>query len=162
MLRGKCMRDAVVIQADSVQETLQLGWRLGSVMQLGWVIGLVGELGVGKTHLVKGLADGNRVPGGPAAEVTSPTFVLVNEYLGRAPLYHLDAFRLHGGADLAELGIEEMIAGGIVVVEWADRIADALPRDRLTVAGRSTGETKRAWTLSAAGPISGEWLARIG
>jgi len=156
------MRNAIVIQANGVEATLQLGRRIGAALQPGWVIGLVGELGVGKTHLVKGIAEGCRRPGQAAAEVTSPTFVLVNEYRGHTTLYHVDAFRLHGGDDLAELGIEEMIADGAVAVEWADRVADALPLDRLTVAGRATGETKRVWTLSATGPISRERLRQIG
>ena len=156
------MSDGVVIQANSVQETLQLGRRIGAALCGGWVIGLIGDLGVGKTQLAKGIAGGNRAPGSLAPEVTSPTFVLVNEYPGRVTFYHVDAYRLRRGADLSDLGIEEMIATGAVAVEWADRVADALPPDRLTVTGRSTGETNRVWTLSYTGPISQEWLRRIG
>ncbi|MCK4661055.1 MAG: tRNA (adenosine(37)-N6)-threonylcarbamoyltransferase complex ATPase subunit type 1 TsaE [Phycisphaerae bacterium] len=155
------MTDTTVIHANSVAETLELGRRIGAVLDCGWVIGLVGDLGVGKTHLVKGIAEGFRAPGTAAVEVTSPTFVLVNEYPGRGTLYHLDAYRLHCGEGLEELGIEEMIACGAVVIEWADRVADGLPGDHLTIAGRSTGATLRVWTLCAGGPVSREWLARI-
>ncbi|MFH0980240.1 MAG: tRNA (adenosine(37)-N6)-threonylcarbamoyltransferase complex ATPase subunit type 1 TsaE, partial [Planctomycetota bacterium] len=68
------------------------------------------------------------------------------------------AYRLRSAREMDELGVEEMIADGAVVVEWADRVAEALPADRLTITGRSTGETIRVWTLSAAGPVSREWL----
>lgn len=156
------MNDGTIIQANSVTETLQLGRRIGAALDCGWVVGLIGDLGVGKTHLVKGMADGNRRPNDAPVEVTSPTFVLVNEFSGRVKLYHLDAYRLHSGGELEDLGIEEMIADGAVVLEWADRVADALPHDRVTITGQSTGETNRVWTLSASGPISLEWLARIG
>ena len=155
------MNDAIVIHANSVEATLQLGQRIGAALDCGWVIGLLGELAVGKTHLAKGIADGNRRPGDAPPEVTSPTFILVNEYPGRVTFYHVDGYRLYSAGEMDRLGIEEMIAEGAVVVEWADRVADGLPPDRLTVAGRSTGETSRVWTLSAAGPISQEWLARI-
>ncbi len=156
------MNDATVIRANSVAETLRFGRRIGAALQQGWVIGLVGELGVGKTRLVKGLAAGNHMPDHAPTEVTSPTFVLVNEYPGRVKLYHLDAYRLHSGSDLDNLGIEEMIADGVLAVEWADRVVEALPPDHLTIIGRSTGETNRVWTLSAHGPISREWLSQIG
>ena len=155
------MIDEPTIVAHGVEETLDLGRRIGVAVRPGWVIGLVGELGVGKTHLVKGIARGNQRAADAAAEVTSPTFVLVNEYAGRARLYHLDAYRLRCGAELDELGVDEMIDDGVVMIEWADRVAEALPADRLTIHGQSTGETERVWTIRASGPISREWLGAI-
>jgi tRNA threonylcarbamoyladenosine biosynthesis protein TsaE len=155
------MNQPITIHARCLEATLDLGRRIGGRIETGWVIGLVGELGAGKTHLVKGIGDGNREAGAPALEVTSPTFVLVNEYPGRVRLFHVDAYRLRAGAELEDLGIEEMIADGAVAVEWADRVSDAVPADRLTVAGRSVGETHRVWTLIASGPCSREWLRAL-
>ena len=156
------MNDATVVHSNCVEDTLQLGRRIGAALRGGWVIGLVGDLGVGKTQLAKGIAEGNRTPGDRVPEVTSPTFVLVNEYAGRVTFYHVDAYRLRCGAELDDLGVEEMIAAGAVAIEWADRVAGALPPDHLTVTGRSTGETNRVWTLSHTGPTSRGWLRRIG
>ena len=151
----------VTVHATSVAETLQFGRRIGTVVQPGWVLGLVGELGTGKTHLVKGIAAGNWTGKGPLPEVTSPTFVLVNEYAGRVRLFHLDAYRLRLEKELDDLGVAEMMSQGAVVVEWADRVAGVLPADRLTLAGRSVGETEREWTLTAGGPRSQSWLVEI-
>lgn len=155
------MNDPAEIHADRVEATLALGRRIGGAFRVGWVIGLVGPLGVGKTHLVKGMAAGNPPAAGKPAEVTSPTFVLVNEYPGRVPLYHVDAYRLHSADELAELGLEEMMADGAVAIEWADRVAGALPPDRLTITGHVTGETTRLWTFSASGPTSRSWLRTL-
>jgi tRNA threonylcarbamoyladenosine biosynthesis protein TsaE len=154
------MNAPIAISSESVDATLALGRRIGGALGRGWVIGLLGELGVGKTHLVKGIAAGNAE--NAAVEVTSPTFVLINEYPGRVALYHIDAYRLRGAADLEELGLEEMVADGAVVIEWADRVADALPPDRLTIAGQATGPTQRQWTFSSSGAAAREWLSRIG
>lgn len=149
------------LSTSSVDGTLELGRRIGAIIQPGWILGLVGELGTGKTHLVKGIAAGNWNGEGPLPEVTSPTFVLVNEYVGRTTLFHLDAYRLRREQELDELGVAEMMLQGAVVVEWADRVGGALPTDRLTIAGRSVGETEREWTLIAGGPRSQGWLVEI-
>jgi tRNA threonylcarbamoyladenosine biosynthesis protein TsaE len=156
------MSDVTVVNTGSVEETLRFGRQIGAVLDRGWVIGLIGPLGVGKTHLVKGIAAGNCSSADRPVEVTSPTFVLINEYGGRVPLYHVDAYRLRSAADLDSLGLEEMTADGAVVVEWADRVAEALPSDRLTIAGQSLSATQREWSLIASGPTSARWLARLG
>ena len=104
------------IQTFSAEETLSLGRQIGRLLAPGMILGLCGDLGAGKTCLVKGIAEGL----GIAPEtVTSPTFTLVAEhYRGRVPLYHIDLYRLEGGAG-EELGHEEYLFGqGVAVIEW--------------------------------------------
>ncbi len=113
---------------------------------------LCGELGAGKTQLVKGIADGLGVP--PEEPVVSPTFVLVREYLGRLKLYHIDAYRLSAADELAALGLDEMLEDdrGIVAVEWADRVAQALPPAAWWIDLRHAGEQVREVLVRARKP----------
>ena len=140
-------------ESHNVEQTFRFARRLGEVLRGGEVIALIGPLGAGKTQFVKGLAAGNGHP--DPSGVTSPTFTLVNEYPGRFDLYHLDAYRLRSGDELAALGFDEMTrADSVVVIEWADRVTPALPDDRVTILFESTGDTSRRLTLTVAGPTS--------
>ncbi len=135
------------VYTDSVDETLELGRRIGASLAPGQVIALVGPLGAGKTHLVKGIAAGNGLPH-PSA-VTSPTFVLVNEYPGRLHLHHLDVYRLPGAEALDALGFDEMAGDtAAAVVEWADRAPDAMPAEALWIRIAVDGETRRRFDFS--------------
>ncbi len=146
-------RPALSVTSASVDQTRSLGRRVGELLQPGICIGLVGPLGAGKTQFVKGLAAGVGVP--DDVTVNSPTFVIVNEYPGRLHVYHVDAYRLGGVDELAALGFEEMTrSGGVVAVEWADRVAALLPEDHLAVHFDHTGESSRHITLRAFGPQS--------
>lgn len=109
----------------SVDETIAIGRRFGETARAGDVFALVGDLGAGKTQLVKGIAAGV----GAAADVTSPTFTLIHEYIGgRTPLYHFDFYRIESAAEAARLGLDEYFYGdGVCVVEWADRFSELLP-----------------------------------
>ncbi|MCC7293163.1 MAG: tRNA (adenosine(37)-N6)-threonylcarbamoyltransferase complex ATPase subunit type 1 TsaE [Phycisphaerales bacterium] len=145
----------------SVEETLALGRALGESLVAGLAIALVGPLGAGKTHLVKGIATGNGLadPDG----VTSPTFVLANEYAGRFRLHHLDLYRLRQAAEVEALGLEEMTGENcVMVIEWADRFPDALPADTLWVhirAGEAEGD--REFVLEARGGLGIGVIARL-
>jgi len=135
---------------------LGLGRRLGGQLEPRHVLALVGPLGAGKTLLTRGLAEGV----GSTGRVTSPTFKLVNEYEGRVRLYHVDAYRLRGAEDLVALGCDELFDGdGAAAVEWADRVAAALPADHLRVDIAITGERSRRLELTAAGPNAARLLA---
>jgi len=121
----------MVVKTYSGEETLLLGERLGLLLAAGDVLCLTGELGAGKTVFAKGVGRGL----GVRDVVTSPTFTLINEYQGRLPFYHIDAYRLTGAADMAGLGYEEYFYGsGVTLVEWAGLVAAALPDDRLDIA----------------------------
>jgi tRNA threonylcarbamoyladenosine biosynthesis protein TsaE len=130
--------------------TAAFGRRLAALLFPGAVVALIGPLGAGKTHLVRAVAEGlgvrdNRV-------VTSPTFVLIQEYEARLPIYHFDAYRLRGDADFAELGVHEYFEGnGVCMVEWADRVPGCLPKEYLRVTLEVTGETSRRANLEAVG-----------
>ncbi len=154
------MSDAHTITSTSVEDTFAIGSRLGSVAQPNDVIALTGPLGAGKTHLAKGIAAGLQV--NDPRVVNSPTFVLVNEYRGRLHMYHVDAYRLAGSAELAALGFEDMCgAGGLVVVEWADKIQNLLPADSLSIELAATGENSRQLRLTPGGPHSKQLLTEL-
>lgn len=119
-----------IISTDSPERTLQAGEELGRLLGPGDILCLKGDLGAGKTHFAKGVARGL----GVSEPVTSPTFTLINEYYGRLPFYHMDVYRLEGAADMADLGYEEFFYGqGVTLVEWADRIYEILPDERLDI-----------------------------
>lgn len=106
--------------SKSVEETLELGRGWGGEAERGWVIALSGDLGAGKTHLVKGIAQGL----GITTRVHSPTFSLINQYRGgRLPLYHLDLYRLNSAAEVIGAGLDLYLCepDGVAVVEWAER-----------------------------------------
>lgn len=124
----------------SPEETRRIGERLGRRLSAGAVVACVGELGAGKTCFLQGLARGL----GVSASVTSPTFVLVNQYRGRLPVYHLDAYRTASLTELLDLGVEEMFHGdGVTVVEWADKLLPLLPPHAITVTITGLGDEPR-------------------
>jgi len=133
-------RTREVTVSTSPEETQDLGERLGRRLGPGAVVACIGELGAGKTCFLQGLARGL----GVTAPVTSPTFVLINQYRGRLPVYHLDAYRTGSLAEVVELGIEEMMHGdGVTVIEWADKIAGLVPADAVTVTISGLGDEPR-------------------
>lgn len=141
--------ETMTIITQSAEETRQLGFRLAGRLAAGDCLALIGELGAGKTTLVQGLARGLGVEG----PVRSPSFLLVQEYAGRIPLYHVDAYRLQSAEELREIGFEEYLeAGGVVVVEWADRVAPLLPPGCLRVTLEVLDRRRRQITITVEGP----------
>ena len=135
----------------SVDETMELGCRLAERLSPGSVVALSGDLGTGKTHLVKGIADGL---GYDPAAVRSPTFTIVHVHEGaRLPLYHFDLYRLQTPDELYELGYEEYVYGtGVTVVEWPERAADLLPDDTLWIRLTHSSAHERTLTRIAPSP----------
>ena len=138
------MPAAAVLRATartaSVEETVALGERLGRAAAPGDLLCLWGDLGAGKTQLVKGIARGL----GIGDTVNSPTFILMNEYAGRLPLFHVDLYRLADAADALAGGvIDDRQIDGVTVVEWPDRMGDILPVGRLDVRIDGSGDEVR-------------------
>jgi tRNA threonylcarbamoyladenosine biosynthesis protein TsaE len=133
------------MQAFAIQclaETEALGRRLGTLLFPGAVVALVGQLGAGKTQLVRAIAEGLAIPNPDA--VSSPTFVLIQEYAARLPIYHFDAYRLSSEAEFAELGVHEYFDGdGVCLIEWADKVRGVLPAEYLEVRLHITGAESR-------------------
>ena len=140
-------------QTNSPAETEALGAKLGALLPAGTVIAYQGDLGAGKTAFTRGLARGL----GVNDPVTSPTYTIVNEYLGgRMPLFHFDMYRLHSSDDLWDIGWEDYLErGGICAVEWSENVADAM-ENAITVTIEKLGEDSRRITIEG-----GEFLADL-
>lgn len=138
----------LTFSSNNEHDTERLGAVLAAELPPGTVVGLVGTLGAGKTRLVQAVATALGVPPG---KVTSPTFVLVNEYQGgRMPVYHFDTYRLKDEDEFLALGPEEFFeSNGLTFVEWADRVAELLPKDRVEITIEVVDETKRRITVNA-------------
>jgi tRNA threonylcarbamoyladenosine biosynthesis protein TsaE len=149
-----------ILLSQSVDETLALGERIGRAAVPGDVVALFGGLGAGKTVLAKGILRGL---GGEPDDATSPTFTLLRQYQARLQLHHFDAYRLGTPRDLLDIGAEEAFyGGGICVIEWAERVLDVLPADRLEIHLEVSGEARREIRLCAAGPRAEALLGRMG
>lgn len=130
----------------SLDETIALGERLGHRLEAGDIVALHGQLGAGKTQFARGIALGLGLDDGRM--VRSPTFVLMQEYPARIPVFHLDAYRLDDArAELLDLGFEEMLADGVVLLEWAERAADLVPVSAWHVRIEILGETDRRFRI---------------
>jgi tRNA threonylcarbamoyladenosine biosynthesis protein TsaE len=138
------------IDLPDPQATMALGRSLGARLFPGAVVALVGPLGAGKTFLTRAIAEGLGIA--DSRVVNSPTFVLIQEYSARLPIYHFDAYRLSTSAEFADLGAHEYLEGtGVCLIEWADRVEPFLPAERLTLTLEVTGETSRRLRLEALG-----------
>src|SRR4051812_13141328 len=138
------------IDIPDLSATEAFGRRLGELLFPGAVVALVGPLGAGKTHLARAVAEGLGVRN-PAA-VNSPTFVLIQEYPARLPIYHFDAYRLSGPREFAELGVDEYFRGaGVCLIEWADKVATTLPAEHLRIEIEIVDENRRRFMLIPSG-----------
>ncbi|MFA5073981.1 MAG: tRNA (adenosine(37)-N6)-threonylcarbamoyltransferase complex ATPase subunit type 1 TsaE [Nitrospirota bacterium] len=119
------------IISTSPEQTWRIGQHLGSRFDAGMTICLYGDLGSGKTNFAYGIARGLDVQ---EHYITSPTFTFVNEYQGRVPFYHIDLYRLQDPAELSSIGFEHYLdSDGVTVIEWAERAANELPSECLSV-----------------------------
>ena len=133
------------------EETKRIGKNLGQSVSAGSIVALTGELGSGKTTLVQGIGQGLEVN----CLIKSPSFVIINEYSGRIPLYHFDLYRLDSAPELSYLGYEEYFyeRGGVVVIEWAQKIRNLLPEEYLDIDIRIVGPSKRKIRVQAYGSL---------
>jgi tRNA threonylcarbamoyladenosine biosynthesis protein TsaE len=139
-------------QTPSVEATHHLGTTLGQALERGSVVALSGNLGAGKTHFTQGIAAGLGVD---RRLVSSPTFSLIQEYAGRLPVFHFDTYRLKNIDEFLDLGFDEYLSyNGVCIIEWAERVAEVLPTDTLTIRLTAIGETTRQFDWWAGGEIS--------
>ena len=136
---------------NSPEETEAIGTALGNIIKPGTVIAYRGDLGAGKTAFTRGLAKGL----GCTEIVTSPTYTIVNEYLGgRVPLFHFDMYRLRSSDDLFDIGWDDYLdRGGVCAVEWSENVADAM-EDAIVITIEKLGEDSRRITLEGGSALA--------
>ncbi|UCF43200.1 MAG: tRNA (adenosine(37)-N6)-threonylcarbamoyltransferase complex ATPase subunit type 1 TsaE [Planctomycetota bacterium] len=140
------------IVSNSPDETIELGRKIGAKLKGGEIIAVCGALGSGKTHLIKGIAAGAGAK--DSKDVTSPTFVIVNEYAGRLDIYHIDAYRLDSIEEFEMIGFDDYCGSeSVVVIEWADKIESALEgADYIRIELFDAGQSKRKIQIQGAAP----------
>lgn len=143
---------SIGLTTTSPSETLSVGRRLAALLRPGDVVLLVGTLGAGKTLLASGIAEGL----GVEERVTSPTFVIVHAYEGFIPIYHADVYRLGSTAEFDDLDLPGMAEDGLLLIEWGDAVASAVPSDHLVVALDVFDDDVRTITFTP----HGTWGAR--
>ena len=149
------MGAALDVVTETAEDTRKVAQALAELLVPGDVVSLTGDLGAGKTTFVQGAARGL----GVTDQVTSPTFVLVREYRGDVPVYHLDVYRLDRLQEVIDLGFEDLLdPAGVVFVEWGDAIGPLLPDEHLRVELRAGDGDARRLSLSGRGVRwAGRW-----
>ena len=136
----------VSLISNSEEETKLCAKKLALVLTAGDIVLLQGDLGAGKTTFVKGLAEGFKVT---AKKVNSPTFVIMNYYKGKLPLYHFDLYRLVSSKEIDTLDFDEYFYGeGVSLIEWPERLGEYKPKDYYLVEFEHQGESKRGICIS--------------
>lgn len=141
------------VSTKSVEETVDLGRRLGLALGPGDVVVLIGELGAGKTHFTRGAAIGLGVSN--PFVVTSPTFMLMNQYEGRCPIRHYDLYRIEG-SELISLGFQDLRDSGVSILEWGEKADSSILKDHVRVEFDITGENSRQITFTGVGDHPGK------
>ncbi len=143
------MKNTVTITTTSPAETITLGRKIAKLLNPGDIICLSGNLGSGKTTLAKGIAKGLSID---PVKVNSPTFVIMNAYEGRLPLYHFDLYRLNKRQEMGVIGYDEFLYGeGVSLIEWGERLEKLLPKEFLNVKIVQSGELERRFCFEAVG-----------
>jgi tRNA threonylcarbamoyladenosine biosynthesis protein TsaE len=146
--------------SNSEEDTVRLGQALAAVLPPNSVIALNGTLGAGKTRLVQAIAEALEID---RHEVVSPTFVLMQEYHGQKSIYHVDAYRIASDEEFLQLGMEEyFVAGGLVFIEWAERVANTLPASHLTIDIEVQREERRLFRVSSENAVNRTLIEAIG
>lgn len=155
---AKVVIELLEVTSGSADQTRHIGGTVGQAAMPGDVILLEGKLGAGKTCLTQGIAAGLGIDD----YVVSPSFVLVREYRGRLPLYHIDFYRLDTIEEVAELGLDDYLCGpGVCVVEWAEKGLAVLPSEHLLIQMQHVAPTKRKLRLLPRGPRYVQMLSQV-
>ncbi|UCE66948.1 MAG: tRNA (adenosine(37)-N6)-threonylcarbamoyltransferase complex ATPase subunit type 1 TsaE [Candidatus Zixiibacteriota bacterium] len=140
------MSTILLTETKTAEETELLGFKLAKSLRPDDVVALYGELGSGKTCFVNGIARGLNV----LKSVKSPSFSIINEYPGNVPLFHIDFYRLENTAEIEDIGWTEYLdSGGIVIIEWAERVKNVLPSKRIDVYFQILNEVARRLEIIA-------------
>jgi len=132
--------------SKSADETIALGKQIGKALKPNDVVCLTGDLGAGKTTLIQGIAEGC----GVKDYVTSPTFIIINEYQGRLSFFHFDLYRLNDVFEIEDLGVEEYFErGGVCVIEWAEKLDGLKPKNVKEIKIEIVGDNERKIRISA-------------
>ena len=132
--------------SKSADETIALGKQIGKALKPNDVVCLTGDLGAGKTTLIQGIAEGC----GVKDYVTSPTFIIINEYQGRLSFFHFDLYRLNDVFEIEDLGVEEYFErGGVCVIEWAEKLDGLKPKNVKEIKNEIVGDNERKIRISA-------------
>ena len=146
-------------ESHSEEDTIRLGHALAAALPAGAIVALNGTLGAGKTRLVQAVA---AALGIDRHQVVSPTFVLLQEYHGEKSIYHVDAYRVRDDDEFMQLGMDEYFAaGGLVFIEWAERVANSLPPGYFMVAIDVSSETSRKMTISSSDQAGDETISQL-
>jgi len=144
------MKDEINFVTNSPEETQEIGNQIGKLLKPGDVVALIGDLGSGKTCLTQGIAKGCGVD--ENQYVSSPSYIIVNEYVAGCPIYHLDLYRIRSASEIWDLGLEEYLYGsGVCIIEWADRLQDELPESYLKIELFYVDENTREMRISSVG-----------
>ncbi|MCP4255242.1 MAG: tRNA (adenosine(37)-N6)-threonylcarbamoyltransferase complex ATPase subunit type 1 TsaE [Candidatus Scalindua sp.] len=139
--------NSIYIETGEIEQTIESGRLIGSLLKAGDVVALIGQLGAGKTHLTKGIAEGQGVE--DRKVVTSPSYVIVKQYKGRLPIYHFDAYRLKSADEMYEIDCVGFFWGnGISIIEWADKVIECLPDEFIKITIKIEGKTLRGINVS--------------
>ncbi|MBP1743145.1 MAG: uncharacterized protein H6Q58_123 [Firmicutes bacterium] len=129
---------------NTVEETIEIGRRIGKSLKPGDIVCIDGDLGSGKTHLTKGIALGLGID----EHITSPTFNIVNEYEGRLKFYHFDVYRVNDPDEIAAIGFDEYIfSDAVSVIEWSDYISELIPDEHIQIRITKESETRRSISI---------------
>ncbi|MCM8772648.1 MAG: tRNA (adenosine(37)-N6)-threonylcarbamoyltransferase complex ATPase subunit type 1 TsaE [candidate division WOR-3 bacterium] len=128
----------MIFYTKNSRETIKLGKKIANYLKKGDIIGLVGELGSGKTTIIKGI-----VKHFSECEVSSPSFVIVNEYEGKIPVFHFDLYRIENFDEIVDIGWNDYIDKGIILIEWAEKIKKNLPKKTIWIKINIIGKNKR-------------------
>ncbi len=143
------MKNQIIFETHSPEETIKLGEKLSKLFRPGDIICLSGNLGSGKTTLTKGIAKGLKID---STKVSSPTFVIMNAYEGRLPLYHFDLYRLTKMHEMGMIGYDEFLYGdGVSLIEWGERLEKLLPKEYIHVQITQSSESGRSFAFEAVG-----------
>ena len=155
--KADCSTDLLIrdkksaFRTHSPEETQEIGAQIGTQLSPGDVVALIGDLGAGKTCLTQGIAQGVGVY--QDQTVNSPSYILINEYEGKIPIYHIDLYRLERLEDIVALGLEDYFGGdGICVIEWGDRMGELLPESHIQVTITAEDEFTRVIEVSPISP----------